>query len=91
MKTSNETQVVPSQSSSLSLKCCSYIKLSAVLNEAEVRVFNDCDWKRFTFGDCDKSFLSRDRMIEELTDSGEDFHSAIKTLMTLPSEYFVEL
>lgn len=70
---------------------CKYVALSGVLTDTELETFQDCEWNNFTFGDCDKSLLSRDRMIEELQGSGENFHSAIKLLKTLPLDCFVEL
>lgn len=74
-----------------SIYTCKYVALSEVLTDIELETFQGCEWNNFTFGDCDKSFLSRDRMIKELRDSEEDFHSAIKLLETLPFDCFIEL
>lgn len=70
---------------------CKFVELSAVLTDAEMELFRECEWSDFTFGDCDKSMLLRDRMIYELESSYQDFSSAIEQLRRLPSDCFVEL
>ncbi len=79
------------RSESISVQNCKYVDLDEVLSGAEMELFSSCEWNHFTFGDCDKSLLSRDRMIKELQNSYEDFQSAISLLETLPSHYFVSL
>jgi hypothetical protein len=70
---------------------CQYVELNAVLSDVEMELFRQCEWNHFTFGDCNKSMLSRNRMIAELQGSSADFKSAIDRLKTLPVYCFVAL
>ena len=76
---------------SIAVQSCKYVTLSMVLSGVEMKLFDDCEWNNFSFGDCDRSLLRRDTMIKELRESGEDFQSAIKILKTLPSDCFISI
>ena len=91
MKPTAEIKKPIISSEDISVQNCKYVDLDEVLSDVEMELFSRCDWNHFTFGDCDKSLLSRDRMIDELQESSEDFKSAISLLEMLPSHYFVSL
>lgn len=78
-------------SSGVTVHLCKVVELDDILSDAEKEIFQDCEWNHFTYGDCDKSMLLRDRMIDELESSDENFDEAISRLRTLESDCFIAL
>ena len=78
-------------SSSITVHLCKVVELDDILSGEEKKTFRDCEWNHFTFGDCDKSMLLRDRMIDELESSDENFAVAISRLKTLEADCFIAL
>ena len=91
MKPIEEMKKPTISSENISVQNCKYVERSAVFSDEEMELFRNCEWNHFTFGDCDKSLLSRNRLVRELKGSREDFTSAINRLEELPSDCFVAL
>lgn len=88
---SKETTINERHSLSITVQLCMVVELDDILSDAEKKTFRDCEWNHFTYGDCDKSMLVRDRMIDELESSGENFNQAISRLRTLEADCFIAL